>query len=540
MYYIDQAPACGRRRLRAAPCGRRPRPRAAPNLAEPELRVLGSPKLLQMTPSTASRRRRPHVTVADHFNLHRGQASLDFVNVNLRGDTRVFVDPHSIRVLPGQWTEWCVSLLQSYFRSLLAAIKASDQTEASRLLAGLREPNETRLGMSIGRPRGSGIGQGLARQIYRAFATSAASTTGLLEDLEDTILLIDGIDRDRISDITTNVIREPLIEYTQRVARQYEIPLTEGVPSGHAWNAETSRWEQDFVALPRTPYGKVLLVPKAIVRRDPLYDASEYEHDFIIPYLRDVELDARSSLVQILKNGRLRVTKKDLRAKYGSGKDLNRRITEEKPTLLARYRTAKRSVTVRPMSQEDLAEALDQPPPDWDGLISRLIEVPRGSDGATAYHRAIEDLLNALFHPALIFPVREAEIHEGRKRIDIRYTNAARAGFFWWLGTHYPCAHVAVECKNYTGDPENPELDQLAGRFSPSRGQFGILACRNFSSLSAKRLFIERCRDTARDGRGWIIPVDDDDLRELCKLRKARGDQGIFEALHTRFLQLID
>ena len=54
------------------------------------------------------------------------------------------------------------------------------------------------------------------------------------------------------------------------------------------------------------------------------------------------------------------------------------------------------------------------------------------------------------------------------------YSNIAHKGFFNYIGLHYPVANVIIECKNYTGDPVNPELDQLAGRFSPSRGVFGI------------------------------------------------------------------
>ena len=93
----------------------------------------------------------------------------------------------------------------------------------------------------------------------------------------------------------------------------------------------------------------------------------------------------------------------------------------------------------------------------------------------------------------------------------------ATAGFFKWLAAHYAAAHVFVECKNYVGEVGNPELDQLSGRFSPTRGQFGLLVCRRFTD---KALFIRRCRDTALDGRGFIIPIDDEDLRGLVQSRQ--------------------
>lgn len=49
----------------------------------------------------------------------------------------------------------------------------------------------------------------------------------------------------------------------------------------------------------------------------------------------------------------------------------------------------------------------------------------------------------------------------------------------------------------------------MSGRFSPRRGQFGILVCR---SLKDDNLFVNRCRDTYHDGRGLVICLTDDDI----------------------------
>ena len=83
-----------------------------------------------------------------------------------------------------------------------------------------------------------------------------------------------------------------------------------------------------------------------------------------------------------------------------------------------------------------------------------------------------------------------------------------------------------VECKNYTNDPGNPELDQLAGRFSRDRGWIGILVARSFKN---RQLFIARCKDTASAGRGFIIPLVDKDIEKMLNLisegRRAEVDR---------------
>jgi hypothetical protein len=133
--------------------------------------------------------------------------------------------------------------------------------------------------------------------------------------------------------------------------------------------------------------------------------------------------------------------------------------------------------------------------------------------------------------------VRESRIHSGRKRIDISYTNNATEGFFSWVidvhGT--PAAIVAVECKNYGASIGNPEFDQLTGRFSPRRGRLGFLCHRGFNS---KADVIQRCRDAALDDRGYIIALDDSDIKNLVEARKA-GDRTTFAYLLARFRELV-
>ncbi|EAT59514.1 hypothetical protein [Chlorobium ferrooxidans] len=474
--------------------------------------------------------------VSQYFQLNRTQPTLDFVDIDIRNDLRVFVDPRALKLIPSSWGSECISLVQDYFRTVIRHIRENRDSEAQELLASLHEPNEVHLGLSVDYSQGRALGNGSAVNVWDSLRQSEAVRSGLLEDLEDTILMVEGVSSDIVSDMLINIIREPLINYTFSMAEQYGIPLTDGIASGPLWDPIHHCWYQEFVRLPMTSHGKLILVPKSIVRKRMLYNLQEYYNSYILSELQQQELAANTQLVQLLRNGNRRVTKKDLKEKYGQSKSLVIQETLKNPALLRQYREDKRNVYPPPIDHQSLAILEDTDPPDWDNLLTEAISLSPGRDQACTYEDRIEQLLTALFYPHLDHPQVQHQIHNGRKRIDITYTNLAVEGFFKWLGNNYPAMHVFVECKNYCTDISNPELDQISGRFSPSRGQFGLLVCRSFTD---KNLFIQRCIDTAHDHRGFVMPFDDTDLQALIVIRKRRNEDAEFRFFKEKFDRLI-
>jgi hypothetical protein len=173
--------------------------------------------------------------VSKYFKLGRNQATLDFLDVHVDKDIPVFVDPAALRALRTDWGHHCVSLLQSYFDTVLSAIRDENHDRAKQLLACLSERNEFHIGYSKGKSRGHALGPVSAQKIWKSLIKSKAATTGILQDLEDTILFVDGLGPDMLSDAVCNIIRGPLIQYTQQSCLYYGIPLTKGVNSGPVW-----------------------------------------------------------------------------------------------------------------------------------------------------------------------------------------------------------------------------------------------------------------------------------------------------------------
>ena len=216
-----------------------------------------------------------------------------------------------------------------------------------------------------------------------------------------------------------------------------------------------------------------------------------------------------SALVQKRKDGTRFVTKKDLKERYPFSKEFIADFSRRNPVVLDNFkqRTKTLSLNNNEISKIDFNELCKS-------LILDLQSIPTGAADATKYHRLITGILEFLFYPKLIYPTLEQEIHDGRKRIDLTFDNAAENGIFNRLSQNMqlPCQYIMVECKNYTTDIRNPELDQLSGRFSPNRGKVGFIVCRTIENFE---LFLNRCRDTYRDNRGLIIPIVDSDLIDL-------------------------
>ncbi|MBA4420217.1 MAG: hypothetical protein C0391_03635 [Anaerolinea sp.] len=452
------------------------------------------------------------ILFSNYFNLNKTQSELDFVDIPINGDIHLFIDPFAISQRTDPWSINCHSILVSYFQHVIDRIRRGDRSGAINSLSNLSEPNETRLGFSKGRPKGSGVGSYQAEQLFATLLSSTAVRTGLVTSIEECELMIPGINRDKISDLTTNIIRKLLVEYTNEQCDLFNIP-TQNVALHPYFSIDRLSWVNGYHSLPLVEGDPILLVPKIIVRYDPSYDHQKYFHNFILDYLQAENLSAGSSLVHTLKNGRSVVYKKDIAANFPCTKENIYLFSKDHPDVLARYRQELQ----RMENSGKYDDILEEDESNIGRiLIEALRSIPPGNLTASDYHNLMLGIVEFIFFPNLLHPVKEREIHEGRKRIDIHMENGARSGIFFTFHQirDIPCSYVPFECKNYQSDIANPELDQLSGRFSINRGKVGFICCRSFGN---RKLFISRCRDTFNDGRGLIIPLDDDVIINLLE-----------------------
>lgn len=404
----------------------------------------------------------------------------------------------------------------------------------------MSEPKETCLGVSTkGTRNGKGVGEENANEIINEIIRSKAIENGLVKNLEDLIVFVDDIDKDKLSDMTTNIIRKHLIDYTKEQCNIWNIQMSKEETLPY-WNPQIEDWDNTITDLLFYKGRELILVPKAIVSPISIFNAQKYDWYFVITREREEHLSRNSSLVKIrkYKNGKERyyLPKKDVKeyrdnqirnGDYENKKDYLRKYTQKHPELFEQFRVSMlRKVEALPdekfmeyTGQINIEELIDD-------LIGYLRSIPYGTDHASTYHKFIKSILEILFYPSLNNPTMEEKIHQGRKRVDIIMNNIANKGFYYRLHdiNKIFCPYVFIECKNYSKDVGNPELDQLSGRFSFNRGKFGILMCRKIDN---KNLFYQRCSDTYKDDRGLIIPLDDQDIVSMLEAIKSNEDYWV-------------
>jgi len=449
--------------------------------------------------------------ISQKYNLDKTQAELDFVDIDPEEDITLFLDPFFLSKRQDNWSIEAARTIRSFFQRVVNTIRRGAEKEAKELFQHLHEPNSTCLGMSIGNPRGRGVGNTDTDKIYDSLLRSRAIQTGLVQDIEDNVLFVENFGKDKLSDMTTNIITKHLIEYTQNQCNLHNIPLRPGTSSGYYWNRNTNEWETAYTDMLVIDGKKILLVPKGIVSFSKAYTPDTYYNRFVLDFLQNEYIRIQSALVQQKKNGTPYVTKKSLSKEHPLSKEFLRNFTREHPEILDDF---KEQLEVEPLTNREISPiSIKQV---IQSLITRLQAIPSGTNDASAYHNIIIGILEIIFYPSLINPIKEKEIHQGRKRIDITFDNAAKKGIFKRLpdNQNIPCNYIFIECKNYSRDVTNPELDQMGGRFSVGRNQVGFIVCRSIDNMN---LFLDRCQDTFKDGRGLIIPLVDKDLIDLLQ-----------------------
>ncbi|MFC6102826.1 hypothetical protein [Olivibacter domesticus] len=207
-------------------------------------------------------------TIISHFELDKNgftQSNVDFFNVNLDKDNLAFVDYN--RIIKYSADPLCQSMadnFRSFLFNLFNYAAKRDTKSGLKILEGIKECNDTRLGYSKNNSKGVSIGSVMKPMFLQAL--SFLKTAYINDQISSNTLRygIDGISYDRISDISVSVETQFLAQYTVDQCKQHNI-LCESKRRFLVYSVKDKSWHPEVFQLPEYKGKTIIFIPKKLI-----------------------------------------------------------------------------------------------------------------------------------------------------------------------------------------------------------------------------------------------------------------------------------
>jgi hypothetical protein len=204
-------------------------------------------------------------TFKKHFGIP-DKTPVDFVDIPLDGDIKLFLDPFLIAnnrssILYNNVYLQLRTFLEKLNRDFIVP---NDRVNGLTFLDSLHEPNEYHLGYSDTN-KGAAISETRAVTIFDALRNNRFAKAGvsITNEAHNVLLLVTGIGQDIMSDTIANVCRDIFAQFTTAQCLKHSIPTSSYVK--HYFNPATGKWENMNFDLPSYKGKPIILLPINII-----------------------------------------------------------------------------------------------------------------------------------------------------------------------------------------------------------------------------------------------------------------------------------
>lgn len=428
---------------------------------------------------------RPRLT--DHFGILLSQSELDFAIPFLDEDIPLYLDPFLLWRSPSQQDQSLHTGLLNAFNHLGKQVLKGADDEAIQTLITASECDEVGLGSSASR-KGKRIGEAKARDVLSLFKRIPQYAQAGFRHFEEIQFFVDGISKDRISDIGCSFLKSFLIDFTQQQCRKAGIP-TQARPVMVYDYRKNAFVLQDAVELPINPVddSPLILVPKRWLRFTPWLNYDDY-------FEKHCPQDEISHTAEALTHVEVL--------------DFNR----ENYGVIDSYVEAKER-TFNDCHNDPLFSQIPVTSAKRKLAIIRGLPTGKQDGSDKKYEDAIGQLLPSVFYPKLDFAQEQARTVSGVSIRDLIFYNTAATPFLKDMFDTYGSRQITMELKN-VASVQPDHVDQLNRYLTEELGRFGLLVTRN----PLKRAEFKRTIDLWSGQRKVIVTLTDDDLSQIVEL----------------------
>ncbi|BAY59240.1 hypothetical protein NIES2135_61170 (plasmid) [Leptolyngbya boryana NIES-2135] len=447
---------------------------------------------------------RPRLT--DYYNIDATQEKLDFAIPCLDEDIPLYVDPFLLWKSPSQQDNALHTALVNAFNHLNFLIRKGKRDQARNNLILASECREVGLGLSKKR-KGLRIGADKADEILFIFESIPEYERYGFLHFEEIQLYVDGIAKDRISDISCNLIKSFLIDFTIQQAEDIGIPIEKTIlPSLYDYKTNSFLAEQ-AVSLPLHPETKdpLIFVPKRWLRFSPWINFEDYFKDYC-PYDEIFSQGEPKDRVKVLNFNRENygVVKSYIEAKTRTQADCkNDPLFAQIPVLSAKRK------------------------------LSEIKKLPTGKENRAdeMYEKYICQLLASLLYPELDFAAEQSRTESGTLIRDLIFYNNRSVDFLKEISEDYGNRQLVFELKNVKAI-ERDHINQLNRYLDSGLGKFGVLVTRH----RLPKAMFKNTIDLWSGQRRCIIALTDEDIELMVNIFESKQRSPI-DVLKKKYLE---
>ncbi len=247
----------------------------------------------------------------EFFNIQ--EENLEFLDIDLDGDYPFFIDPLLLK--------FSKEIPESY-EDFLNYFDKSDNFN-------FKEIKETHLGFGYFNNKGKGIGKKKGENIKNNYFLKKYNY-----DLDTIEIFMSGIGIDSISDMTTNIILEHLLKFTEKICKKYNVKTI--IKREEFYNGEIKEFE-----IPTYKENYIILVPLDVLRKDTnLISRSSFVSNIFNVLDIKENSEMRMNLNNLLykedkrKNGKVETKQKNQKEINESIKD----IINKEPNIIMAYK----------------------------------------------------------------------------------------------------------------------------------------------------------------------------------------------------------
>ena len=441
----------------------------------------------------------------DYYELPFVQEEVDFAIPFLDEDVPLYLDPFLMWKSPSQQDNALHAQIAQFFNNLNYLVAKNRQTEALEILIKSSECKEVGLGQSKTKA-GLKIGPKTANQILGLFQNVSQIRQSGFVHFEEIQLYVDGISKDRVSDISSNFIKSFLIDYTMQQCERWKIPLERC--NLEVYSSKSHKYVQENgLFLPRNPETNepILLVPKRWLRYTPWINYDDY---YAKCFAQPDEEQSKWSRVEVLEYNRRNY---DMVQSYVKQKEKEQKDCFNDPLF----------------KQIPITSAQKK--------MYSIIALQSGNQNNNdkKYEELIVQLMASLLYPHLDFAADQVRNDSGTQIRDLIFYNNRSHDFLRDIYDDYGCRQIVMELKNVL-EVERDHINQLNRYLSNQFGCFGIIITRN----PLKRNILKNTIDLWAGQRRCIIILTDEDIKMMVDIFETKQRLPI-EVIKKKYIEFV-